>query len=146
MLLTLLNSLCNLYAGNVRLKLLKSNLNVLTFQWAEASSDLTSMLHSFSCCVNFVIIWCYWDTGLALCMLHSVVMYGLLFRYFIICPCFTCSEMANGETSQEKVDKKPVKKKSKNNKQSTRKTKRIYCILCRKYYMNHVSGLNSSAE
>lgn len=67
--------------------------------------------------------------------------------YVIICSCFTCSEMAKGETPQEKVGTKPVKKKNNNNNaRSAKKTKRIYCILCRKFYMNHVSGSTSSAE
>lgn len=57
-----------------------------------------------------------------------------------------CSEMANGKTSPGKVDQKPVKQRSKRSNHSTRKAKKIYCILCRKYYMNYVSGSNSSAE
>ncbi|XP_026196776.1 zinc finger protein 106 isoform X2 [Anabas testudineus] len=43
--------------------------------------------------------------------------------------------MAKGETPQERVDKKPVK--ISNNTKSTKKTKRIYCILCRRFYMKY---------
>ncbi|XP_067339108.1 zinc finger protein 106 isoform X2 [Channa argus] len=43
--------------------------------------------------------------------------------------------MAKGETLQKKVGKKPIKKN--NNAQPTWKAKRIYCILCRKYYTRH---------
>ncbi|KAK2856116.1 hypothetical protein Q5P01_004851 [Channa striata] len=45
--------------------------------------------------------------------------------------------MAKGETPQKKVGKNPVKKKKNINAQSTFKAKRIYCILCRKYYTRH---------